>query len=685
MVIFTGLQSQEVIMRSLTGIWKWIVVVISALAIGFIVFTSLWRPYHPALQGSVVLTFGMLVVFLNYPIHKKAIEMPHSKAASVIVFGTQHSPSILDIVLTILGSVPCIFIIIYWEPIVSNPLTYETYYLFLGAFLFFMLVEATRRTLGYIVPVVLTLFIAYALLGHLLPGEMGHAGYGIEELLYIFYLTTEGVWGLLTDLTSRLIAIFILLGPILFACGVGNTFIKWSRFTGGRIRGGAGQIALLSSAGLGMLSGSSVANVATTGTFTIPTMKKLGYNNEFAGATEASASSGGQIMPPIMGAGAFVMAELLGIKYTSIMFAAIIPAICYFVGIGSGIYVLAGKYGVGKLPGQLIPEGRDLLNTRELLNTIIPIGILIYLLVIYLPPQTCAGWSLMSSLFIFLFLGGPLKGSEFVKRVKVSLKAFYRASNRALVMLIVMMSCVQIIVMLINATGLGVKISEFIVNLAGTNAFLALLAVMVVAIVLGMGMSTTAAYVIAASTLGPALVTLGLPPLPSHLFIFYFAIAAGITPPVCVAVFTARAISSGSWMKIALISMGLSLGGYIIPYYFIYQPAILMNAGSLLMTLRVLITVIIAMFFIEVGVFGYFRKPTSVLERIMFVAGGFLLLSSTWQTDVIGFGIVALAVVLHLFLPNLPVIGKRPSDVQKIDLTQLTWDENESLLDLNVN
>jgi len=218
-------------------------------------------------------------------------------------------------------------------------------------------------------------------------------------------------------------------------------------------------------------------------------------------------------------------------------------------------------------------------------------------LVRYLPPQTCAGWSLVSSLFIFLFLGGSLKPSEVLKRIKISLQAFFKAANRALVMLIVMMSCVQVIVCLINATGLGVKISEFIVNLAGNNSFLALIAVMIVAIILGMGMSTTAAYVIAASALGPALITLGLMPLPAHLFIFYFAIAAGITPPVCVAVFTARAISGGSWMRIAFISMGLSLGGYIIPYYFIYQPAILME-GSLWVTLRIVITVIIAMFFI---------------------------------------------------------------------------------------
>ena len=664
-------------MRNLTGIWKWLVFFITAFGVSFIVFTSLWRPYHPALQGSAVLLIGMLLVFLNQPISTKALKKDHSDLMRIIVFGSDHSPSAIDLALTVFGSIPCIFIILYWEPIVSNPLTYETYHLILGAILFVSLIEATRRTLGYVVPIVVTLFILYALLGHLLPGDIGHAGYTLEELLYIFYLTTEGVWGLLTDLTSRLIAIFILLGPILFACGVGDTFVKWARFTGGRIRGGAGQIALFSSAGLGMLSGSSVANVATTGTFTIPTMRKLGYEPEIAAATESSASSGGQIMPPIMGAGAFVMAELLGIRYTLIMAAAIIPALCYFVGIGSGIYALAGRYGLGKLPRQLVPSWGELFNPRELLNTIIPITILIYLLIKYLPPQNCAGWALISSLLIYLLIGGPLKPHDVGKRIKTSLRAFFKATNGALVMLIVMMSCVQIVVTLINATGLGVKISEIIVNLAGQSAFLALIAVMIVAMFLGMGMSTTAAYVIAASALGPAMITLGLPPLPSHLFIFYFAIAAGITPPVCVAVFTARAISGGSWLRIAILSMGLSIGGYIIPYYFIYQPAILMK-GGFFTTLGVLAAVIIAMFFIEAGVFGYLKRPASWPERILLLAGGGFLMKFSLSTVTIGIICLAIATISQFFMPNIPIIGRRPTEKTPVDLSKIKWDKADT-------
>lgn len=662
-------------MRQLTGFWKLIVAVITAFAVCFILFTSLWRPLHPALQGSIMLTYGMLVVFLNYPLSKKNLNNPRSHLSRLLIFGNENSPSFLDMIFTVAGSFPCIFIALNWEPIVSNPLTYETYHLFLGLLLFLMLLEATRRTLGNIVPIVVSLFVLYSLFGHLIPGEMGHAGYGVEELLYIFYLTTEGVWGMLTELTSRLIAIFILLGPILFACGAGNMFVKWARFTGGRMRGGAGQISLLASAGLGMLSGSSVANVVTTGTFTIPTMKKLGYTDEIAGATESAASSGGQIMPPIMGAGAFVMAELLGISYQSIMFAAILPALVYFIGIGCGIYALAGKFGLGKLPNELIPRLNELWNPRELFNTIIPIGILVYLMFNYMPPQTCAAWSLVSALLIFL-LGGSLKRSEIRKRVNVSLQAFFKATNNALVMLIVMMSCVQVIVTLINATGLGVKISEFIINLAAQNTFLALVASMCVAMVLGMGMSSTAAYVIAASALGPALITMGFPSLASHLFIFYFAIAAGITPPVCVAVFAARAISGGSWLRIAFIAIGLSLGGFIVPYFFIYQPAILLQ-GEPFDIVRVFITICIAMFFIEAGVFGYLKKPCTWLERLLFVFGGLLLMDTRLQTDLIGGGLLGFAILSHLLMPKIAIIGARPDEKPKVDMSKIKWDESE--------
>jgi TRAP-type uncharacterized transport system fused permease subunit len=244
-------------------------------------------------------------------------------------------------------------------------------------------------------------------------------------------------------------------------------------------------------------------------------------------------------------------------------------------------------------------------------------------------------------------------------------------------MLIVMMSCVQVVVTLINATGLGVKISEIIVNLAGQSAFLALIAVMIVAMFLGMGMSTTAAYVIAASALGPAMITLGLPPLPSHLFIFYFAIAAGITPPVCVAVFTARAISGGSWLRIAILSMGLSIGGYIIPYYFIYQPAILMK-GGLFTTLGVVAAVMIAMFFIEAGVFGYLKRPASWPERILFLAGGGLLMKFSLSTVIIGLICITIATISQFFMPNIPIIGKRPAERTPVDLSKIKWDKKDT-------
>lgn len=634
--------------RNLTVFWKSLVIILTVCVVFFLMYTSLFRPFHPALQGSVILFYGIAITFITCPVSKRIDKLKTTNSTRLIFIGGEKSPSLLDIILAASGAFPCVYIMVYWASIVANPMTYGTCHIVMGAILFIILMEAARRTVGWTIPVVVTLFASYALLGHFIPGDMGHAGFSLEELLYSFYLTTEGIWGLLTDLTSRLIAIFILLGPVLFACGVGNAFIKWAHFMSGRIDGGAGLIALFSSAGLGMLTGSSVANVATTGSLTIPTMYKLGYKREISGAIEAASSSIGQIMPPLMGAGAFVMAELIGVRYTSIMIAAIIPAICKFVGTGSGIYILSKKYGCGKLSKDMTPEWSELLNPSEILCTVIPIGIIFFLLVIYKPPQNCAAWAILSAIVIFLATGGKLTPSEVKKRIKIISKAYFTASTKALVMLTVMMSSVQVIVMLINITGLGFKLSEVIIRLTDGNTFFLLTAVMAVTIFPGMGLSTTAAYVITASVLGHTLAMQGLPPLNSHMFIFYFAIAAGITPPVCIAVFAASAISKGKWSTIALIAMGLNIGGYLIPFYFIYQPVILTH-DNVLTTALILPIMITGMFFIEVGIFGYLRKPASWFERVLFIAGGMLFMKCGWFTISIGLACLTISTVSHVF------------------------------------
>jgi TRAP transporter 4TM/12TM fusion protein len=646
-------------MRQLTGTWKGIASVIVAVWSIFLVYTALTIALHPLLQGGISLTIGLVLVFLLYPMNKKRASAQAVSLRERILYGTQSTPSWLDIFLLVLAVIPCIYIMVAWEEVARAVGRYEDYQLVFGAVLVILLLEGTRRALGKAIPIVVLLFLLYAILGEYIPGFFGHAGYDYTEVLYQIYLMTEGIWGLLTDLTSRVIALFVVFGPVLFAVGVGKGFMDLARFTGGRFTGGAGQIAVVSSAFFGMLSGSAVANVATTGAFTIPTMKKVGYPPELAGAVEASASSGGQIMPPIMGAGAFVMAEFLNIPYLSVMIAGLIPAIVYFAGIWAGIYVEAKRYGLGKLPPELIPKFSEVFAPRQVMMVFVPVGLLIYLLIKFLPPQLCAAWALIAAMAMYLLTGGPMSIKGIWERVKIIGEAYYSGVTTALAWLMVMMSCVQMAVTMISLTGFGVKISQLIMSLAGVNIMFALVATMVTAIILGMGMTTTAAYVIAAAVLAPALKAMGLPALAGHLFIFYFAIMSGLTPPVCIAVYTASAISAGNWLRLAWISLRLSIAAYVIPYFFVFKPALLMGASPLAVLFHGGLA-ILAMFPIEAGIMGHWLKPCTAPERLLFFVGGLAVLHPSSFTDLIGLALIILGLLSQKFLGPIPIIGTRP-------------------------
>lgn len=645
-------------MRELRGAWKVIAGVLAGVWSVFVLYTALVVAWHPVLQGSISLAFGLALVYIAYPLHSTILTREFSSRALRVLLGTSHAPGLLDFVFAVAGLVPCIYLMFEWEALVRMPGYYETMHIVFSIILAVSLLEGTRRALGIVIPLLVLGFVIYGLVGPWIPGRFGHAGFGVEEIFYQFYLMTEGIWGLLTDLTSRLIAPFVIFGPVLFACGVGKTFMDLAKISGGRMRGGAGHIAVISSAFFGMLSGSSVANVATTGAFTIPTMKRLGFPREMAAAVEASASSGGQIMPPIMGAGAFVMAEMLGIPYVKVMVAAIVPALVYFAGIMAGVWVEAGRRHIGKLGTQDLPPLREVFAPRQILVFVIPVGLLTYFLFGLFPAQYAAGWAIMAAMGVFLILGS-WKPKDLWQRVKIIAGGYWEAILTALAWLMVMMSCVQMAVTMISLTGFGVNISELIISLAGTSVILALIATMGTAIILGMGMTTTAAYVIAAAVLAPALSGLGVPTLAGHLFIFYFAIKSGLTPPVCIAVFTATAIAGGSWLRAAWDSMRLGIGGYIIPFYFIYNPSLLFE-GSWWSILYAGVGAVLAMFAIEAGVMGFFHKPATPLERILYIVGGLLLLDPNPVTDVVGLLVFGLGYLSERFEFHLPVLGRRP-------------------------
>jgi TRAP transporter 4TM/12TM fusion protein len=458
----------ENIVGILAGVWSTI-----------LVYTALTVALHPILQGAISLSFGLAIVFLAYP-HSSRITRSKKVGETpgiwdILIFGTVRAPSLWDIILVIAAVFPCIYLMTSWEAIVRSPGYYETYQLVFGAILIFCLLEGTRRSLGNSIPILVLGFILYALYGEYIPGLFGHAGFGGEEVLYQLYLMQEGIWGLLTDMTSSLIALFVLFGPVLFATGVGKTFMDIALLSGGRVRGGAGHVAVIGSSFFGMLSGSSVANVATTGSFTIPTMKKLKFPAELAAGVEASASSGGQIMPPIMGAGCFIMAEFLNVSYITVMIAGIMPGVIYFIGVSAGIWVEAGRYGIGKLPKEMMPNMREASGFKQMVTFLAPVGLLMVLLFLYFPAQYCAAWALVVCMVNYLLIGGPLSVKAIWTRIKhIWEEGFFRAVLTALAWLMVMMSCVQMAVTIISMTGFGVKVSAAILTLAGTHLFLAL-------------------------------------------------------------------------------------------------------------------------------------------------------------------------------------------------------------------
>lgn len=649
-------------MRVLEGWAKICVAIMAGIWSVFLVYTAVTIALHPVLQGSISLSFGLAIVFLAYPFSttSKIYKSSDKSILRTLVYGTPSSPSVLDVVCVVLSVFPCVYIMFAWEKIVRSAGYYEDYQLMIGFTLILGLLEATRRSLGNSIPILMLGFLGYALFGEHIPGMFGHAGFQGTEILYQLFLMQEGIWGLLTDMTSKLIALFVLFGPVLFATGVGKTFMDLAMISGGRIRGGAGHVSVVGSSFFGMLSGSSVANVATTGSFTIPTMKRLRFPPAFAGAVEASASSGGQIMPPIMGAGCFIMAEFLNISYVSVMIAGIIPGLLYFIGVSAGIWVEAGRYGIGKLPDDLMPKVKEVFRFRQMVTFLAPVGILMVMLFMYFPAEKAAGVALIVAMINYLLIGGPLKAAAIWERVKtIWEEGFLRAVITALAWLMVMMSCVQMAVTMISMTGFGVKVSAGILSLAGTSMFLALIATMLIAMLLGMGMTTTAAYVIAAAVLVPALEQMGLNPLASHLFIFYFAIKSGLTPPVCITVFTAAAIAGSPWLKTAWISMRLGIGGYIIPFYFVLMPEYLMH-GHPALIIYAFVSGVAAMLAIEAGLMGFFNKSSTMLERIIYVVAGLMILGP-WTISLVGYALWIVGYLLERFDVQFPILARRPA------------------------
>ncbi len=456
---------------------------------------------------------------------------------------------------------------------------------------------------------------------------MAHRGIALPSLVGHLFYTTEGIFGIPVGVSSTFIFLFILFGAYLEKTGMGQFFIDLANAIAGWASGGPAKVAVISSGLMGTVSDSSVANVVGTGSFTIPMMKKLGYKPEFAGAVEATASTGGQLMPPIMGAAAFLMSEFTQIPYVRIIGAAVIPALLYYFGVWTGVHLEAKRLGLKGLNRDELPKIKTILLDRG--HLLLPLVAIIYLLVKGFSPMKAALFAIISSIFV----------SMLRKNTRISFAdivgVLYQGASGDLGV-IAATACAGIIIVVVTQTGLGLKMGSTLVGLAKGNLLLTLFFTMLTSIILGMGVPTTANYVITSTIAAPALLMMDVPVLAAHMFAFYFGIIADVTPPVALAAFAGAGIAKANPLKTGLEASKLAIAAFLVPYIFVYNPSLLLIDVTALGVIQIVITSVIGIIGVGSAVAGYLITNESIIERIIFFAGGIMMVTPGSKTDLIG-------------------------------------------------
>ncbi|MHB0775325.1 TRAP transporter permease [Halomonas sp. WWR20] len=508
-----------------------------------------------------------------------------------------------------------------------------------------LIMELTRRVAGLALVVITLIFLVYVFAGPALPGFLGYPGLSAERFFSQVY-TDAGILGPTTAVSSTYIILFIIFAAFLQASKVGDYFVNFAFACAGRARGGPAKVAIFASGLMGMINGTSAGNVVSTGSLTIPLMKRVGYSKQSAGAIEAAASTGGQIMPPIMGAGAFIMAEITGIPYTEIAIAAVIPAILYFASVYFMVDFEAAKKGMQGMPDNEIPLFSNLIKQVYLFAPIIILIVALYMGYSVIRAGTLATVSAAVVSWFSPHKMGPVS----------MLRALALASTMS-VQIIAVCACAGIIVGVISLTGVGARFSSLLLGLAEASQLLALVFAMIISILLGMGMPTTAAYAVAASVVAPGLINIGIAPLTAHFFVFYFAVVSAITPPVALASYAAAGISGANAMQTSVASFKIGLAAFIVPFMFFYNDALLMEASGLKIA-QALVTACIGVFLLSAGVQGwFFGARANGLVRVALVIAALFMIAGGLITDALG---IALAGGLLLFQKML-LSRKRPA------------------------
>ena len=589
----------------------------------FMVWMNMFAVWDERIRRSAFLGLVILFVFVVFP---------RKKGASRVNYIPWY-----DIILGIAGAASFFYFTFNAEAIIKQGIRISNFQMVLGIIGILVLVEACRRAVGLPILIVASAFVLYAFIGK---------GMSLQRVIYNLFYTTTGVIGTPIGVCSTYIVLFIIFGAFLEATGIANFFINGANALAGSASGGPAKVAVISSALCGMVSGSSVGNTVTTGSVTIPLMKKTGYKGEFAGAVEAAASTGGQIMPPIMGAAAFLMAEMVGVQYSDIVVRAILPAFLYFAGIFMMVHFEAKKLGLKGLLREELPKGKDLLPQIYLL---IPLIALVYMII---SGSTMAKAAVIATL---LAIAMSIVGN-IIAKVKhdethemFTVERFFDAlenGGRSTLTVAVACGIAGIIAGVVTMTGLGQILISAIVGVANGNLLIALFLTMLTCIVLGMGVPTTANYIIMATTCAPILIDgMGLNPMAANMFVFYFGIVADITPPVALAAYAGAAIAKANPMKTGLNASRLAIAAFIIPYIFAFSPAMLFIDTTAWEVVQIVITSSAGMFSISAALEGYMRAHMSWLERIIGIAAGLLLIYPGLVTDLIGLGAIV-AIIL---------------------------------------
>ncbi len=624
-------------MRKLTGYAAWVMGVVAVAMSVYHIYARLTTAAPDSLVFRIMtLAFSMVLAFLLFPSRK-------GRTPDRIPWG--------DLGLSAVSLATLGYLLVRYEYVTmryptADPLSALD--MTVGGVATVLVLEATRRTIGAALPLVALFFIGYALVGPWLPGSLHHRGLTLEILLDQTYFTTEGIFGIPLGVAGSYVILFVIFGAFLEKSGAGQLFMNFANAIAGGQRGGPGKVAVVSSSLFGTISGSAVANVMVDGWLTIPMMKRTGFKPEAAAAIEAVASTGGQIMPPIMGAAAFVMAEFMGVSYAAIMLAALIPALFYYGALFASIHFNAIRSGLKGIPREELPILGHIMWRQG--HLFLPLVIIFVLLV----QGFTATYAAIMATGTVLVLSWLRKETRVTPTRAI---AALRDGAEQTVPVAMATAAAGIVIGIILQMGVAIRFTSFLVDVAGGNLIIALVITMVAGVILGMGMPTTPAYIMQAALLIPALIKMGVVPMAAHMFAFYFSCLSAVTPPVALAVYAAASISRCSLWGAGWQAVKFAAAGFIVPYFFVFSPALLFD-GPWPEILRAVLTGTVGVIALAAGLEGYFLRVAKPWERAIFIAAALMLIHPGFYTDAAGLCVLAVGLLLQRMRPASMIMAQ---------------------------